>query len=165
MDTLKKPHPGFVLQSADIPDPNHYPIEFTGDGAGITPSLQWKGAPGGTRGFALVMDHLTPDETIKTCWLLWDLPASLNVLSKAAKPPGKAGVSSRGAVGYEPPHSQGPGDKHYILTVYALAVPLVIGGSEAKVTRDVLFAAMNGKVLGSASLTVTYARGTTPTDF
>ena len=165
MDTLKKPQPGFVLQSADIPDPNHYPIEFTGDGAGITPSLQWKGAPVGTRGFALVMDHLTPDETIKTCWLLWDLPASLSVLSKAAKPPGKAGVSSRGAVGYEPPHSQGPGDKHYILTVYALAVPLVIGGSEAKVTRDVLFAAMKGKVLGSASLTVTYARGTTPTDF
>ncbi len=165
MDTLKKPQPGFVLQSADIPDPNHYPIEFTGDGAGITPSLQWKGAPVGTRGFALVMDHLTPDETIKTCWLLWDLPASLSVLSKAAKPPGKAGVSSRGAVGYEPPHSQGPGAKHYVLTVYALAVPLVIGGSEAKVTRDVLFAAMKGKVLGSASLTVTYARGTTPTDF
>ncbi len=164
MDALKKPLPGFVLRSADIPDPTHYPVEFTGDGAGITPSLQWKGAPAGTRGFALVMDHLTPDESIKTCWLLWDLPASLNTLSKAAKPPGKAGVSSRGAVGYEPPHSQGPGDKHYVITVYALSAPLVIPGAETKVTRDTVLAAMKGKVLGSASLTVTYARSATPTE-
>ncbi len=164
MDALKKPLPGFVLRSADIPDPTHYPVEFTGDGAGITPSLQWKGAPAGTRGFALVMDHLTPDESIKTCWLLWDLPASLNTLSKAAKPPGKAGVSSRGAVGYEPPHSQGPGDKHYVITVYALSAPLVIPGAETKVTRDMVLAAMKGKVLGSASLTVTYARSATPTE-
>lgn len=164
MDALKKPLPGFVLRSADIPDPTHYPVEFTGDGAGITPSLQWKGAPAGTRGFALVMDHLTPDESIKTCWLLWDMPASLNTLSKAAKPPGKAGVSSRGAVGYEPPHSQGPGDKHYVITVYALSAPLVIPGAETKVTRDMVLAAMKGKVLGSASLTVTYARSATPTE-
>lgn len=163
MDTLKKPQPGFVLNSSDIPDPTHYPVEFTGDGAGITPSLQWKGAPAGTRGFALVMDHLTPDETIKTCWLLWDLPASTNGLIKGAKPPGKVGVSSRGAVGYEPPHSQGPGDKHYIVTVYALSAPLVLAGAEAKSTRDMVFAAMKGKVLGSASLTVTYARGANPT--
>jgi phosphatidylethanolamine-binding protein (PEBP) family uncharacterized protein len=164
MDALKKPQPGFVLQSADILDPTHYPVEFTGDGAGITPSLQWKGAPIGTRGFALVMDHLTPDESIKTCWLVWDLPASLNTLSKAVKPPGKTGVSSRGAVGYEPPHSQGPGDKHYVLTVYALSAPLAIAGVETKVTRDMLFAAMKGKVLGSASMTVTYAHSAAPTE-
>ncbi len=163
MDTLKKPQPGFTLNSADIPDPTHYPVEFTGDAAGITPSLQWKGAPAGTRGFALVMDHLTPDETIKTCWLLWDLPATTNGLIKGAKPPGKVGVSSRGAVGYEPPHSQGPGDKHYVLTVYALSAPLAIAGAETKVTRDMLFAAMKGKVQASASMTVTYARSATPT--
>ena len=164
MDTLKKPQPGVTLNSADIPDPSHYPVEFTGDGAGTTPSLQWKGAPGGTRGFALVIDHLTPDESIKTCWLLWDLPAATNALIKGAKPPGKVGVSSRGAVGYEPPHSQGPGDKHYVLTVYALSAPLVVAGAEAKATRDMVFAAMKGKVLGSASLNVTYARGATPTE-
>ena len=158
MDTLKKPQPGFTLNSADIPDPSRYPVEFTGDGAGTTPSLQWKGAPAGTRGYALVMDHLTPDETIKTCWLLWDLPATINGLIKGAQPPGKIGVTSRGAIGYEPPHSQGPGDKHYIVTVYALSAPAAVGGSESKVTRDMLFAAMKGKVLGSASLTVTYAR-------
>jgi phosphatidylethanolamine-binding protein (PEBP) family uncharacterized protein len=164
MDTLKKPQPGFTLNSADIPDPAHYPVEFTGDGAGTTPSLQWKGAPAGTRAFALVMDHLTPDESIKTCWLLWDLPAATNALIKGAKPPGKVGVSSRGAVGYEPPHSQGPGDKHYVLTVYALSAPLVVAGAETKATRDMVFAAMKGKVLGSASLNVTYARGPTPTE-
>ncbi len=163
MDTLKKPYPGFNLQSTDIPDPAHYPVEFTGDGKGSTPSLQWKGAPTGTRGYAVVMDHLAPDETIKTCWLLWDLPVTTTSLLKGAKPPGKTGVSSRGAIGYEPPHSQGPGDKHYVITVYALSAPAALGGSEAKVTRDMLFVAMKGKVLGSASMTVTYAREATQT--
>ncbi len=162
MDALKKPQPGFTLNSADIPDPSRYPVEFTGDGAGTTPSLRWKGAPAGTRGYALVMDHLTPDETIKTCWLLWDLPATTSGLAKGAQPPGKVGLSSRGAIGYEPPHSQGPGEKHYVLTVYALSAPAAVGGTESKVTRDMLFAAMKGKVLGSASLTVTYARNATP---
>lgn len=163
MDTLKKPQPGFTLNSADIPDPTRYPVEFTGDGAGTTPSLDWKGAPAGTRGYALVMDHLTPDETIKTCWLLWDLPATTNGLMKGAKPPGKMGVSSRGAIGYEPPHSQGPGGKHYIVTVYALSAPAALSAYDSKVTRDMLFAAIKGKVLGSASLTVTYARDATQT--
>lgn len=158
MDTLKKPQPGFTLASADIPDPSHYPVEFTGDGAGTTPSLRWQGAPAGTRGYAIVMDHLTPDETIKTCWLLWDVPATTNGLIKGGKPPGKTGVSSRGAIGYEPPHSQGPGDKHYVITVYALSAPADLDGADGKVTRDRLFAAITGKVLGSASLTVTYAR-------
>ena len=158
MDALKKPLTGFTLQSADIPDPEHFPVEFTGDGKGSTPSLQWKGAPEGTRSYALVMDHLTPDETIKTCWLLWDLPASTTSLLKGAEPPGKAGVSSRGAIGYEPPHSQGPGPKHYVLTVYALSAPPALEAESSKVTRDMLMTAIKGKVLGSASLAVTYAR-------
>lgn len=158
MDSLKKPHPGFVLESPDIPDPARLPAEFTGDGAGLSPSLRWKGAPAGTRGYALVMDHLTPDETIKTCWLLWDLPATTTELAKGAKSPGKLGVSSRGAIGYEPPRSQGPGEKHYVLTLYALSAPAFATGSEGRVTRDMLLAGMKGKVLGSASLTVTYSR-------
>jgi hypothetical protein len=158
MDALKKPYQGFNLQSTDIPDPGHYPVEFTGDGKGSTPSLQWKGAPPGTRGYAVVMDHLTPDETIKTCWLLWDMPSTTTSLLKGAKPPGKTGLSSRGAVGYEPPHSQGPGPKHYVITVYALSGPLSLGSEESKVTRDTLMSSMKDKVLGSASLTVTYSR-------
>ena len=164
MDTLKKPVAGFTLQSTDIPDPGHYPVEFTGDGKGWTPSLQWKGAPTGTRGFALVMDHLTPDETIKTCWLLWDLPAATTSLLKGAKPPGKTGVSSRGALGYEPPHSQGPGPKHYVITLYALSAPPALDDGETRVTRDRLMTAMKGKVLGSASLTVTYSRSVAQTN-
>jgi phosphatidylethanolamine-binding protein (PEBP) family uncharacterized protein len=158
MDALKKPVSGFVLGSPDIPDPANYPVEFTGDGAGVSPSLAWKGAPAGTKSFAVVMDHLTPDETIKTSWVIWDIPATADRLSKAAKGIGQTGASSKVATGYEPPRSQGPGAKTYVITLYALSSPAAPSGSAEKVTREVLMASIKGRILGSASLPVTYAR-------
>lgn len=162
MDALKMPSASFVLSSPDIADPTKYPIEFTGDGAGVSPSLAWKGAPSGTRSFALIMDHLTPDETVKTSWVVWDIPASAPGLPKAAKGIGHTGASSRGAVGYEPPHSQGPGAKTYVLTLYALSSAASPSGPLERVTREVLMTSMKGKILGSASLPVTYTRAGNP---
>lgn len=158
MDVLKKPVAGFLLHSPDIPDPAKYPIEFTGDGAGVSPSLAWKGAPAGTTGFALIMDHLTPDDTIKTSWVLWDIPATTTGLPKATKGIGLTGSGSRGTVGYDPPRSQGPGDKTYVITIYALSSAAAPSGPPEKTTREVLLASMKGKILGSASLPVSYAR-------
>lgn len=157
MDLLKKNISGFVLSSPDIPDPSHYPIEFTGDGIGISPSLNWKGAPAGTKSFALIMDHLTVDQTIKTSWVMWDIPATATQLPKAAKEIGHMGGSSRGAIGYEPPRSQGPGEKTYNITLYALSSDS-IPFTEINVTREKLMIGIAGKVLGSASLPVTYSR-------
>ncbi|MFZ9935480.1 MAG: YHYH protein [Luteolibacter sp.] len=158
IDALKKPVAGFSLSSPDIPDPARYPIEFTGDGAGASPSLAWNGAPAGTAGFALIMDHLTPDDTIKTNWVLWDIPANTTGLPKATKGTGRAGAGSRGSLGYDPPRSQGAGEKTYVITLYALSSAAAPSEPAEKVTREALMASMKGKILGSASLPVTYAR-------
>lgn len=158
MDALKKPVAGFVLTSPDIPDPAKLPVEFTGDGAGVSPPLAWRGAPAGTKSFAIVMDHLTPDATIKAYWTMWDIPETASALPKNARDIVKLGTSFRGGTGYEPPKSQGPGAKTYTITLYALSEPLALKQPQRDVTRESLLAAMNGKVLASASLPLTYTR-------
>ena len=158
MDALRKPDPNFVLTSPAISADGKLPVEYTGDGKGSTPPLSWRGAPAGTQGYVLVMDHFTPDKTVKWYWLMWDIPASATSLPKNVSGVGKVGSTFRGGVGYEPPHSKGPGLKTYVLTVYALSSPVQIAQPPREVTRDVLLTAMQGKVLASASLNVNYDR-------
>ncbi len=69
-------------------------------------------------------------------------------MSKASEP--WATTASMVRLGYAPPHSKGPGDKTYILTLYALSAPLKISVPAAQVTRDVLLAAMKDKILASS---------------
>lgn len=156
-DALKKPSQSFVLASSAVKNGGQLPSEYTGDGDGSTLPLWWKGAPEGTKGYALIMDHQAPDG-MKSYWTMWDIPATVNSLAKNTKDVGKVGGGFRGRVGYEPPQSRGPGEKIYVLTVYALSSPLEITQSAVKVNRDVLLAAMKDKVLASSSLSVSYTR-------
>ncbi len=158
MDALKKPAASFLLTSPEVGADGRLPIDYTGDGSGATLPLVWKGAPAGTQSYAVVMDHLAPGDQVKSYWTLWDIPASTTMLEKNAKGIGKLGTSFRGMVGYEPPHSQGPGAKTYVLTVYALSTLPQITVPEREVSRDVLLTSMKDKVLASASLNVTYTR-------
>ena len=160
-DALKKPSATFSLTSTEVKDGGALPMDFTGDGSGATLPLAWRGAPAGTKSYALVMDHLAPGNVMKSYWTMWDIPTSTVSLPKNAKGAGKVGASFKGQLGYEPPHSQGPGAKTYVLTVYALSSPVQISQPPREVNREVLLAAMKDKVLASSSLHVVYTRGGT----
>lgn len=148
----------FVLTSSVVKDGGALPLEFNGDGAGVSPPLEWKGAPEGTKSFALVMDHLAPGNVMKCYWTMWDIPVTTPSLPKNTRDIGKLGASFRGQVGYEPPHSQGPGLKTYMIHVYALSEPPRLTQSPREVTREVLLAAIKDSILDSAELKVTYTR-------
>jgi phosphatidylethanolamine-binding protein (PEBP) family uncharacterized protein len=148
----------FTLHSPAVMADGLLPTEFTGDGSGSTLPLEWKGAPAGTKGYALIMDHLAPGNVMKSYWTMWDIPVSVTSLPKNVKGVGKLGTSFKGDIGYEPPHSQGPGAKTYVLTVYALATPLQINRPANEVTRELLLTTMKDSVLDSAELKVTYTR-------
>lgn len=148
----------FVLSSPAVKEDGRLPVEFTGDGDGISPPVEWRGAPEGTVGFALIMDHLAPGNEMKSYWVLWDIPATITSLPKNAEGIGQSGVGFRGQSGYEPPHSKGPGEKTYTLHVYALSAPVVLEGPSGSVTREALLEAMDGRILGRADLSVVYAR-------
>jgi phosphatidylethanolamine-binding protein (PEBP) family uncharacterized protein len=158
MDAMKKPSATFILTSPEIAADGKLPVDYTGDGSGATLPLSWKGAPAGTQSYALVMDHLAPGNVVKSYWTMWDIPAATTSLPKNVKGVGQLGTSFKGQPGYEPPHSQGPGAKTYVLTVYALSAPPQIAPASRNVTRDVLLTAIKDKVLASSSLSVVYSR-------
>ncbi|MFZ5833336.1 MAG: PEBP family protein, partial [Planctomycetota bacterium] len=92
-------------------------------------------------------------------WVLYNIPATVTSLSKNAQGIGTAGNNSVNKVlGYAPPHSKGPGEKKYTLTVYALSAPPKISVPHGEVSREVLLSAMKGLVLASTELNVVHTR-------
>ncbi len=99
-------------------------------GSNISPSLQWHGAPAGTKSYAVtVYDPDAPTGSGWWHWVIYNIPASVTRLSANAGDP-KKNVMPAGAVqgntDFGAPGYGGPcppvGDKphHYIFTVYAL---------------------------------------------
>jgi len=154
---ISKPLAGFQLTSAEIKADGLLPIDYTGDGAGATLPLAWSGAPAGTKSYALIMHHIDPEGVAKWYWTLYDIPASVTTLPKNTRDIGKTGTGFKGNVGYEPPHSKGPGPKTYTLTLYALSGPAKVTVPPAAVNRAVLLAAIRDSVLATAELKVTYS--------
>lgn len=151
---------GFVLRSPVFAAGGALPREFTGDGEGVSPPLEWSGAPVGTKCFALVMHHFPHDgEAAKWYWVLYGIPAETKSLPKAAKGVGTCGNNCvNRSLGYAPPHSKGPGVKKYTLTLYALSSPPALKVPAAQVSRDILLAAIKDRTLASAELSFTYDR-------
>ncbi len=148
----------FLLTSPVMEDQAMMPLEFSGDGEGATLPLEWKGAPAGTQSFALIMDHADPKGEMKWYWTLYDIPAGTNRLAKNAKNVGTLGTGFKNQIGYEPPHSKGPGAKTYVITLYALSSPLSMR-SPVEANRESMLAAMQGKVLASSSFRVVHSSG------
>jgi len=153
----------FSLSSSAFKDGATIPGKYTCDGADVSPSLGWSGAPPGTVAFALIADD--PDAPAGTWvhWVLYDLPAAAAQLSENVEKsdaPASLGGARQGRtdfrrVGYGGPCPP-PGPAHrYFFKLYALDAPLKLQAGATK--RDVE-AAMQGHVLGTAQLMGTYAR-------
>ena len=149
---------GFILRSPVVQEGGELPKEFTGDGVGVTPPLEWTGAPAGTKNFALLMSHIPGPGDVRWYWTLYDIPATTTSLTKAVSGVGKVGTGFKGEVGYEPPHSKGPGKKIYTLTLYALSAEPKLSVPPAQVNRDVLLAAIKDITLASTELNVSCTR-------
>lgn len=149
----------FVLRSPDAVDGGTLPRDYTGDGSAATLPLEWDGAPAGTASFAVIMHHIPPEGPTKWYWVLYDIPGTTRSLPRNVSGIGILGNNSiNHQIGYAPPHSKGPGPKTYVYTVYALSSAPQIAVEPAQVTRDVLLAAMQGRILASAELRVVYTR-------
>jgi phosphatidylethanolamine-binding protein (PEBP) family uncharacterized protein len=147
----------FSLTSDAGVDGGTLPVEYTGDGSGISPPLAWSNAPAGTREFALMMTTLPGDGSTKWSWVLYSIPGTTTSLAKNSSGVGILGVNHRGTRAYEPPASQGPGAKIYTFTVYALSASPVLPAAD-QVTGAVLTQAIASITLGSASLSLSYTR-------
>jgi len=147
------------LTSPAVKDGEALPVEFTGDGASASPPLAWTGVPKGTQSLVLIMHHLDPEGKTKIYWLMYDIDPKTTSVAKNATDFGKMGISTvHDRVEYAPPHSKGPGEKKYVLTLFALSAKPDLSKAESPVTVEPVLAAMKGKILAAADLNVLYTR-------
>ncbi len=147
----------FTVSSADVTD-GRLSIDCTCDGVSRSPGLSWKDPPIGTKAFAVVMDHVPPDGGTHVYMVVANIPGDARELKGGEAAVGMWGqntVNRRAA--YAPPCSQGPGDKSYTITLYALSSEAKLAPG-ATLTREGLLAAAKDITLATAALEVVHAR-------
>ena len=133
--------------------------KFTCDGDGASPPFQWSDLPAETKSLALTMHHLPgPGGDEHVYIVTWNIPATTKSLDAGQKNIGTWGVNTvNGRAEYAPPCSKGPGEKTYVVTLYALSAEPKLSASE-KVSRADVLTAIKDITLGSAAIDLRYAR-------
>ena len=150
----------FELTSTAFGNGDLIPTKYTCDDQDISPPLQWRDPPEGTRSFALICDD--PDAPVGTWvhWVLYNLPASTRDLPEAVPSDsdladgGRHGQNSWRRPGYGGPCPPG-GTHRYFFKLYALDAELELAAGASK---EQLLAAMNGHVLASTETMGVYSR-------
>jgi Raf kinase inhibitor-like YbhB/YbcL family protein len=146
----------FALSSPAFADGAAIPTRFTCDGEGISPEVDWSGAPAATKALALTV--IDPDAGGFVHWLVYDIPAASagslaeNVGTAAGAPP--QGANGRGKVGFTGPCPPS-GTHHYVFTFYALDGTLGLTGTPSHADIE---AAIKDHVLAMTVLTGMYKR-------
>jgi Raf kinase inhibitor-like YbhB/YbcL family protein len=135
------------------------PDRFTGHGDNVSPALEWDDAPEGVRAFALIMDDAESPAGTWSHWVLYGIPGEARTLPEAVPSGGRVerigvqGTNDFGAQGYGGPSPPFERTHRYVFRLYALgdAVTLPPG-----LRRADLFAALHGRVIAHAELSVRY---------
>ncbi len=129
-------------------------------GENISPQLSWRGAPAGTRSFALTeFDRDAPTGVGFWHWLLVNIPASVTSLAPgAALPAGAvAGMTDHGLPGYQGPcPPEGDIPHHYTFTISALNVASLPVTEDS--TGPAVQMALRGHIIAQGAYVGTYAR-------
>jgi Raf kinase inhibitor-like YbhB/YbcL family protein len=149
------------LTSPAFQQASSFPIKCTCDGENASPELAWKGAPAGTKFYALLMhDPDAPRWGGFTHWVVYNIPASFDALPPNVPAQRELsgfcvqGKNDSGSVGYTGPCPPS-GTHRYTVRLYALDAELNLKpGASPQEFKD----AIRGHVLEQAELMGTYAR-------
>ncbi len=153
------------IMSSVFKEGGKIPVQYVMPGAGgknISPSLSWKNVPAGVKSFALSMVDPHPVAQNWVHWLVINIPATVSSIGEGASrkkmPQGSVELqNSFGDIGYGGPQPpKGTGDHPYVFTVYALNVEKL--GLGANTSLPAFKKALEGKILGSATLTGKYGQ-------
>ena len=135
-------------------------------GENMSPALDWKNAPEGTKSFAITLyDKDAPTGSGWWHWLAFDIPATTTMLPQGAGDPSTnlmpagsvQGRTDYGAPGYGgpcPPAGHGP--HQYVMTVYALKTDKL--DLDASASPAVVGYTINSQTLAKASIVFYYER-------
>jgi phosphatidylethanolamine-binding protein (PEBP) family uncharacterized protein len=140
--------PTFALSSPAFSSGSALPVDYTCDGAGGPPPLEWTAPPPSTVELALVLTDANDTEAVH--WVVAGLGPQPASLAAAAVPAGAVDL------GYEPPCPE-PGDQAhvFVFTLYALTTPL---GIAAGATPEDAAGRISASPAQAAQLSAFYAR-------
>lgn len=147
----------FAISSPAFVHEGEIPTEHTGEGNDLPPPLAWEGVPEGCRSLALIVDDPdAPDpkapKMVYVHWVLYNLPSGAGGVDGGLPAGTLEGLNDWGRTGYGGPMP--PIGRHrYFFKLYALEVELP---DLAEPTKGDLLAAMEGHILGQATLMGTY---------
>lgn len=124
------------LTSVNFSESETIPRRFTCDGEDVSPSLQWTGAPAGTKSFVVLCEDPDAPAGVWRHWAAYDIPADRSSLAEGAGrskiPNGfKQAINDFRRAGYGGPcPPRGHGIHHYHFRLLALlCAQLPIGGA------------------------------------
>ena len=141
--------------SPDFIEGGNIPKHFTCDGQDISPTLKIEGVPQPAKSLVLIADDPDAPSGTFTHWLIWNLrPDATEIL--ATTPPAGAvqGVNDFGRNNYGGPCPPS-GVHRYYFKLFALDTTLELPATSR---RKVLDAAMQGHIIGEATLMGRYTR-------
>jgi Raf kinase inhibitor-like YbhB/YbcL family protein len=145
--------PPLRITSPAFDDGDIVPNEFAGR-SGVSPELNWTGAPENTESYAIIFHDLDvafgggAGDILH--WILWNIPGDATGLPEGGVPDGTVqGTNQFGQNTYFGPGAPaGERYHHYIFELYALSTTLDLPASSG---RDELLAAMEGSVVAKAA--------------
>ena len=153
------------ITSSAFKDQGKIPIQYVMPGAGgknISIPLTWRNVPSGTKSFAISILDIHPIAQNWVHWLVINIQAQASAIEEGASgkkmPIGSVELkNSFGDIGYGGPQPpKGTGDHPYVVTLYALNVEKLDLG--VNTSLPAFKKAIEGKVIGSASITGKYGR-------
>ena len=148
----------FELLSPSFANNSTIPSMYTCDGTDISPPLRWSNVPPGTQSLALIVDDPDARGGHWAHWVIFNLPPTMKELTKGANIAfygGVEGTTNWKTTGWGGPCP--PIKKHrYIFKLYALRTKRL--RLSPKASRADLLRAMQGKVIGTATLIGTYQK-------
>ncbi len=152
------PQLGFRLRCDGVGDDGQLLSRHTCDGESVMPGFTWSNLPPGTKSVALTMHHITPDDTPRVYLVYYGIPPNVLSIDEGAPTAGRFGLNSvTRRMEYAAPCSQGPGEKTYVATIYAMSAEPALASRDG-VTRELLLEVMKPLILGTASTELTYIR-------
>lgn len=149
-----------VLTSPAFKHNGMIPKKHTGYGSNISPELNWSGAPGKTKSFALICDDPDAPGRVFVHWVIFNIPASQNCLKQHQPKREKLangavqGVNDFGNHGYDGPKPPS-GTHRYMFKLYALSAKLDLDSSATKADLE---KAMKNKILEQTVLIGKYKK-------
>jgi Raf kinase inhibitor-like YbhB/YbcL family protein len=130
-------------------------------GQNVSPALQWRNAPEGTRSFVLIWDDQAGRFGLGVSHsVVYGIPASVSSFAEGelSKPSGTfvGGKNTLGQHWLGPCPPKGNAPQHYVMTLIATSVEP--GALPAGLTKAELLAALQGKALRAASMVYRFAQ-------